>query len=219
VSDATDKEPSDFDQLDAQGMYETVEYINFHYNRMRRNKNLSGKNDTDDDMSNFCQSKGWLLFYHDKLSETNDKALHDCAFAELPEDVFCTSSSSSCTDRVSTISKSPSSLNRRKRQGVLAKEAADIALEKKQVEIQLMVRSKLEAHQEKLLEEYTDKLFDFEEQYEEVRNDPTKKKKKRHIKSKMLRLRSTLDKLKKEMNYKEPKNSEFSSDDSSIDNY
>jgi hypothetical protein len=58
--DANEKEPSDFDKLDAQDMYETVDYINFHYGRMRRNKNLSGKNDTDDD--NFCQSKGWLLF-------------------------------------------------------------------------------------------------------------------------------------------------------------
>ena len=44
------------------------------------------------------------------------------------------------------------------------------------------------------------------------------KRKKRHIKSKMLRLRSTLDNLKEKMNYKEPNGSDFSSDDSSIDN-
>ena len=215
---ANDKAPSDFDNLDAQGMYETVEYINFHYGRMRRNKNLSGKNDTDDDMINFCQSKGWLLFYHDKLSEINDKALHDCAFAELPDDVFFASSSSSTTGHLSTLSKSPSSsLNHRKRQSVLAKEAADIALEKKQIEIQKMVRSQLEEQQEKLLETYTDKMFAFEEEYDEVRNDPTRRKKKRHIKSKILRLRSTLEKLKKQMNYKEPNDSDFSSDDSSLD--
>ena len=218
VFDANDDAPSDFDHLDAQGMYETVDYINFHYSRMRRNKNLSGKNDTDEDMINFCQSKGWLLFYHDKLSEINDKALHDCAFAELPDDVFCTSSSSSSTDRVSTPSKSPSSLNRRNRQGLLAKEAADIALEKKQVEIKAIVTTELEARQEQLFEEYTNNFFNFEEQYEEVRNDPMNKRKKRHIKSKMLRLRSTLDNLKKKMNYKEPNGSDFSSDDSSIDN-
>jgi hypothetical protein len=178
---ANDNVPSDFDKLDAQGMYETVDYINFHYGRMRRNKNLSGKNDTDDDMINFCQSKGWLLFYHDKLSEINDKALHDCAFAELPDNVFLASSSSSSTDRLSTLSKSPSSLNHRKRQSVLAKEAADIALKKKQIEIQKMVRSYLEEHQEKLLEGYTDKMFAFEEEYEEIRNDPMKWKKKKHL--------------------------------------
>ena len=60
-------------------------------------------------------------------------------------------------------------------------------------------------------------MFAFEEEYDEVRNDPTRRKKKRHIKSKILRLRSTLEKLKKQMNYKEPNDSDFSSDDSSLD--
>ena len=85
-----DDVPSHFDPLNINDFKMVVEFIGFHYNKMRKDKNQSGQHKTFEEFV----SKGWLLFYHHRLVEIGDKDLSQAVYAELPEGAFIVSSGS-----------------------------------------------------------------------------------------------------------------------------
>jgi hypothetical protein len=83
-----DDVPSQFDPLNVNEFKMVADFIGFHYNKMRKDKNQSGQHKTFEEFV----SKGWLLFYHHRLVEIGDKDLSQAVYAELPEGAYLVSS-------------------------------------------------------------------------------------------------------------------------------
>ena len=203
-----DDGPDNYDILNKEEMSSTVAYINHHYGVARRNKNQSGQHS---DFEDFIQGKGWLNFYHDRLLETGDTALMDGAYAQLPADVFLASdmgqgesSSSSQLKRSTSPGFSRSQINK-------AKRAAEDAVKEKNREIAKVANNTLKVNQQKRFEELSDEIFELSEVCDELKDDTTKKRERRHYKKRMSRLKKALDDLKQDMKYKEDYSESFDS--------
>ena len=226
VYGAGQDESSLYDELSISEFRDVVIYINFHYDKARKNKTTSGNHK---DFSAFISNKGWLLFYHNRLKEIGDTDLKSAAYAELPKDVFAVSSLKSGQG---TMNPSPT-----RRDKADVRTAAAQAIVEKNKALALFSRSETIAKREKRLEEMEDKLFDLNEEHlslkqegselkrrfeqsecsdeEEVSREIKRiKKRKNHVKSKIARTNVSLSQLKKEMDYKEPSVDYSSSSDS-----
>ena len=216
---ANDDVSKTFDVLNEQAMSDIISYLNFTYRTMRKRMKVSGTHTTP--VEDFIQGKGWLLFYHDKLSENGNKGLMDCAYAQLPQDAFMTSSMETNTSYTSpsrSVSHTSSILI--KRNVAKSKEAMNIATELKNNEIAKVAAIQVKAKAQQLksnnlerFENLEDKIFELSEEYNSIKGDESKRNRRKFVKSKILRLRRALDEIKKDMNYKEI-DEELSSDES-----
>jgi hypothetical protein len=204
---ANEDEPSDFDYLNDEDMSVVDSYVNHWYGKCRRNMSVSGQNGHIED---YIFGKGWLLFYHNKLEETGDTALKDGAYAELPKNVFLESTAS-------ISSSSPSGSSKRRlhqmreaaelsytNKNEVVSEVAKIALQEKIVT--------LKEKNQKRFESLSDEIFELEELYESLEGG----KRRKYYKNKIVRLKVSLDDLKKDMNYKDPDPDDDSDSDDSL---
>ena len=84
-------------------------------------------------------------------------------------------------------------------------------MEVKNQKIAKVANNTLKVNQKKRFEELSDEIFELSEVCDELKNDTTKKRKRRHYKKKMSRLKKALDDLKQDMNYKEEDSESFDS--------
>ena len=135
----------------------------------------------------------------------------DGAYAQLPADVFLASdmgqgesSSSSQLKRSTSPGFSRSQINK-------AKRAAEDAVKEKNREIAKVANNTLKVNQQKRFEELSDEIFELSEVCDELKDDTTKKRERRHYKKRMSRLKKALDDLKQDMKYKEDYSESFDS--------
>ena len=74
-----------YDKLNAEEFKEVVMFIMSHYKTARNRKNTSGQHEHD--FGKFVEGKSWLLYFHNVIESIGDRALCDCAYAELDDDV------------------------------------------------------------------------------------------------------------------------------------
>ena len=197
---ANEDEPLNFDYLSDEDMSVVNSYVNHWYGKSRRNMSVSGQNGHIED---YIFGKGWLLFYHNKLEETGDTALKDGAYAELPKNVFMESTASisssspsgTCSKRRFAQMREAAELSYTNKNEVVS-EVAKIALQEKIVT--------LKEKNQKRFESLSDEIFELEEKYESMQGMEMESKRRKYYKSKIVRLKLSLDDLKKDMNYKEP---------------
>ena len=138
------------------------------------------------------QGKEWLLFYHNTLQEIGDHNLIDAAFTQLPQDAFFTSTNNTIpedgTPQKSTNANAISSSSR-KNSGK-SREAANIAIEKKNIEIAKIARFEHCNKQNDRLEMLEKKIFEHEEELESAKKDRSKKRKRKFLRSTLKRLKS-----------------------------
>ena len=217
-----------------------MEYINYHYNRIRKKKNVSGQHETIDgvleeiELKEFAEGKGWIIFYHDKLEEIGDTDLSNAAYAVLPDNVFNTSDK-----RMSPRCSPVGELSILKKQKNDARQAATNAIKDKNHEIYLFTKNEHQISKEKRLNELEDDLVDLLEGYEmlvstgsrlkrKLRSDNAKprkmkakldkiKRRKKVCKRKIARAEGSINKLKEELGIvDEEKDSESSGSDANL---
>jgi hypothetical protein len=85
--------PSDvcheYDELDLEQFKVVVNYMVKMYRDCRNKKTVSGEHDH---FGAYVGGRGYLLYFNECLKETGDTAMMNCAYAELGENVLCTSS-------------------------------------------------------------------------------------------------------------------------------
>ena len=204
-------EPSTFDELNAQEFASVVAYINYHYDKARKNKNVSGTHTSP--FQDFAQQKGWLVFYNERLEEIGDRDLMAVAYAELPSDSFMVSNRDESKE---------SKVNVSRRRAITNRYEANKSMIQKNNHFSLYAKDELRKNQEGRMEELNDSVFVLETQIREVvskkknlkRNRDTTdvpkeemeelKQRKRYLVRKLARANANLDMLRKEMNYEEP---------------
>jgi hypothetical protein len=227
----TDDEPSDFDEdLSPENFCDIVKFMNYWYGQARSKKNTSGQHL---DFESFVNGKGWLLFYHKQLQELGDTDVMNATYATLPSDVFAMSGNNSASEVSSTASASsksagcPSSskggqLSASKKLLVTARLGAADAIQEKNLELSaltklqlLKVEMEMKESQGKTYESLVDLVFDLEEKLLKVRHDikisdhgdkekcQSLRRFKKHLKNKISRAQTQIEKLKKTMNLKE----------------
>ena len=77
------------DKLSCEEFESCVKYILAHYRQAKNNNTKSGNH------GNFVEftKKGWVVYLHMKLEEVGDKGLSQCAYPELNDDMYVSSSS------------------------------------------------------------------------------------------------------------------------------
>ena len=73
-----------YDTLGKEDMKAIVDYIIAHYKEAMNMKVVSGQHLP---FSNFVHGKHWLLYLHNRLDSLGDKALIECCYVELDDDV------------------------------------------------------------------------------------------------------------------------------------
>lgn len=73
-----------WDDLDYEEFEQVVTYIGALYRDCRNKKNVSGEHDQ---FGAYVGGRPYLLYFHECLVETGDRALQDCAYAELRDGV------------------------------------------------------------------------------------------------------------------------------------
>ena len=168
-------ESSVFDDLSSSEFRDVVVYVNYHYDKARKNKSKSGNHS---EFSKFIENKGWLLFYHNQLKELGDTDLSNAAYAELPSNVFAASSSSSMSFEDEKDGKVSPNQNRRdgkvspnqnRREKTEGRAIAFKSIAEKNHAIAMLSRSEILLNQEKRLEEVEDKLFELNKEYNELK--------------------------------------------------
>ena len=164
---ANNNVPKTFDVLNEQAMSNIISYLNFTYRTMRKKLKVSGTHTTP--VEDFIQGKGWLLFYHYKLSENGNKGLMDCAYAQLPKDAFITSlmeTNKSYSSPSRSTSLTSSILN--KRQVAKSKEAMNISTELKNKGIAKVAAVQVKAKTQQLKSNNIQRFEDLEEKIFEL---------------------------------------------------
>jgi hypothetical protein len=105
-------ESSFYDTLTEYEFAGVMTYVNYHYDKARKNKTQSGTYTSP--FEDFAQQKGWLVFYHDKLMELGNQDMFNVAYAELPSDAFMVSSGTKTTTQSGTNHCRSSPSDRRK---------------------------------------------------------------------------------------------------------
>ena len=227
---AADGEPSDYDVLDEQSMSDVVAHINWHYEKARRNKNVSGQHLP---FKKFVpQNKGWLLFYHEKLEETGNRNLMDAAYAQLPSDVFLASSTKEHKPAsTKSTSTSPGTSGCNKRKLAEARRAALESVDKRNIIYSKAATLELNTILEKRYEELDETIFNLNTKLRSIKQELKEfgqsvildeqskiklkglKGSKKHLEKKISRAMRSLESLKKELNYNDsPDESSFESD-------
>ena len=140
-------EPTKFDKdLTGIDLYSITRYINHWYGKARGNKNVSGQHDP---FSNYDFGHGWLYYLHLRLSAIGDTDLMNASYAELSEDVFSLSETSTedpiieLDTQEATTTKTPTKVEVQKEQVAIALVAKNnaaaslIELQKEQVALEL----------------------------------------------------------------------------------
>ena len=227
---AADGEPSDYDVLDEQSMSDVVAHINWHYEKARRNKNVSGQHLPFKNV--VPQNKGWLLFYHEKLEETGNRNLMDAAYAQLPSDVFLASSTKEHKPAsTKSTSTSPGTSGSNKRKLAEARRAALESVDKRNIIYSKAATLELNTILEKRYEELDETIFNLNTKLRSIKQELKEfgqsvildeqskiklkglKGSKKHLEKKISRAMRSLESLKKELNYNDsPDESSFESD-------
>jgi len=224
---ALDDESKDFDKLTVEEFADTVKYINFHYDKTRKDKNKSGNHLSFEAFAKL----GWIVFYHHRLAESGDKDLLNAAYVELPPDVFNASSAlvrhveplsqrttfnagSPTLSLGSQNSQKSNKLQRHEEMGA-KKIAAMEATTSKNNDISKIAMYELQTAQMKRIDELSEQEHKLEKELKNVRNELKRKKQKMEstedladekafLKRSLLRAKNNLKNLKRQMNYEDP---------------
>ena len=96
---------SEYDELNVDEFQEVVLFILSHFKSARNRKNTSGQHKP---FNNFIDGKSWILYFHNVIESVGDKALGDCTYAELDNDVKVTSDKVHATENTLRRRRSPS---------------------------------------------------------------------------------------------------------------
>jgi hypothetical protein len=131
-----------WDDLDYEEFEQVVTYLGAVYRECRNKKNVSGEHDQ---FGAYVGGRHYLLYFHECLVETGDKALQDCAYAELGDGVKRCSTdppkrkikrgSSNATERSLTPPPNSTNFRSRKNAAMEATEEAAAAMAERQYEM------------------------------------------------------------------------------------
>ena len=148
-----------------------MRYINHWYGKARSNKNVSGQHDP---FSNYDFGHGWLYYLHLRLSAIGDTDLMNALYAQLGEDVFSLSETSTKYPDIdldiplATTTPTPTKVDVQKEQVATAlvtkNNAASSLIELQKQHVVLELSQMLD----KQLEELEDKLFKMEEELHQL---------------------------------------------------
>ena len=174
-------------------------------------------------------TKGWLVFYHDKLSELGDIDLMNNAHAELPEEVFVVSTN---TKRPCKTISPMSEASVAKKSRLDQRKQVNDSIRNKAHEASLYAAHERKISQEKYLTQLEKETFDLELEYEEIHRNGRRlkeqlqecsssdnrltelnvlKKRRKLVKKHIVRNRNSIANLKKDLKIEDE---DSSSDDS-----
>ena len=128
---------SEYDELNVDEFQEVVLFILSHFKSARNRKNTSGQHKP---FNNFIDGKSWILYFHNVIESVGDKALGDCTYAELDNDVKVTSDKVHATENTLRRRRSPSppSTSQSKKDLIEARKAVSDAVAMKNSEMTLI---------------------------------------------------------------------------------
>ena len=199
-------EPSTFDELSLSEFISTVKYINHYFNKAKNNNNTSGQHG---DFVKYIDGKMWLYFYWARMEEIGNLSYGQLAHAELPEGVTIVSSQPKHSGvkgkgkkKGKKMSVSTSNeLAIAKKESVEATKAAAEASTTKSLEIASAIKSNSDTMKFKRLSELIGVRLELANEVESVAND---KKRKRALKCKWKVMNLEYKRLKKDLDYESP---------------